>query len=352
MDRAAIETLANQYAPIMKFAEGEHFFPMDAQDYVARCSLHRWEGEDNQRMIHAPGTVDFEKMVAAPEKEHFLVYAEEDYTPSEAEMARVRAQGLDDSVIAVRKLVSRVTDGKRSQAFQRAKVLYEQDPFKPVIYYRVLQKHQHPGNLDIIQYYFFYAFNDWATTHKGINDHEADWERIILYFNNFADGPIAAAYSAHSEHYTRSWDEVRDPQANRPVVFVDGGSHASLPPDQVGEQEGLLKRIWDFIKRGGAQWKPGEIVVGFSETENWHAPTLKALPDVDPAGQKNWVNGFEGLWGARYYWDTPWYIRFFFKLFDAVRGTERPGRAPGGPMHSGTGMVRDDWRDPQAWYDG
>ena len=32
-----------------------------------------------------------------------------------------------------------------------------------------------------LQYWFFYAFNDWRSTFAGVNDHEADWELVTVY---------------------------------------------------------------------------------------------------------------------------------------------------------------------------
>ena len=37
------------------------------------------------------------------------------------------------------------------------------------------------GGYVCLQYWFFYAMNDWRSTFAGINDHEADWEMITVY---------------------------------------------------------------------------------------------------------------------------------------------------------------------------
>ena len=33
----------------------------------------------------------------------------------------------------------------------------------------------------VLQYWYFYPFNDWRSTFYGVNDHEADWETISVY---------------------------------------------------------------------------------------------------------------------------------------------------------------------------
>jgi hypothetical protein len=35
----------------------------------------------------------------------------------------------------------------------------------------------------ILQYWLFYAMNDWRSTFGGVNGHEADWEQIRLFLN-------------------------------------------------------------------------------------------------------------------------------------------------------------------------
>lgn len=32
-----------------------------------------------------------------------------------------------------------------------------------------------------LQYWFVYAMNDWRSTFSGVNDHEADWELVMVY---------------------------------------------------------------------------------------------------------------------------------------------------------------------------
>src|SRR5690606_20299984 len=39
----------------------------------------------------------------------------------------------------------------------------------------------HQDGWVILQYWFFYAFNNWRSGFFGVNDHEADWEMIHVY---------------------------------------------------------------------------------------------------------------------------------------------------------------------------
>src|SRR5262249_53506621 len=51
-----------------------------------------------------------------------------------------------------------------------------------------------------LQYYFFYAFNDWRSSFHGVNDHEADWEMVTIYVAQDASGQIQPCWMACSAH--------------------------------------------------------------------------------------------------------------------------------------------------------
>jgi hypothetical protein len=102
-------------------------------------------------------------------------------------------------------------------------------------YGRVVREHGYT----VLQYWYFYAFNDWRSTYFGVNDHEADWEMIAVYLvgDEEALWPAWVAASSHDHHgdaLRRRWD---DPNLRRegdhPVVFPGAGSHsgAFVPGD-------------------------------------------------------------------------------------------------------------------------
>ena len=41
----------------------------------------------------------------------------------------------------------------------------------------------------VLQYWFFYAYNDWRSRVFGVNDHEADWEQVTIYLAGPARRP-------------------------------------------------------------------------------------------------------------------------------------------------------------------
>ena len=54
--------------------------------------------------------------------------------------------------------------------------LYDAMAAEPVVYGRVVTDPAHPGNV-VVQYWFFYVYNDWNDRHEG------DWEMIQLVFD-------------------------------------------------------------------------------------------------------------------------------------------------------------------------
>ncbi|MBM7515939.1 hypothetical protein [Nocardioides nitrophenolicus] len=107
---------------------------------------------------------------------------------------------------------------------------------KPTIYAHLATQKGVPDRI-ALQYFFFYAFNDYN------NKHETDWERIQLEFaapdaaTALADGlvPEVAVYSQHYGAERATWgadDDARDDKLEldddtHPVVYVSAGSHAN-----------------------------------------------------------------------------------------------------------------------------
>ena len=85
------------------------------------------------------------------------------------------------------------------------------------------------GGYTCLQYWFFYAMNDWRSTFSGVNDHEADWEMVTVYLAQAAGGdphPVWVAMSSHDHHgddLRRRWDDPELRLAGEsPVVFAGG----------------------------------------------------------------------------------------------------------------------------------
>jgi hypothetical protein len=108
----------------------------------------------------------------------------------------------------------------------------------------------------VLQYWYFYAFNDWCSTYFGVNDHEADWETIAAYL--VRDDAADAGTLPHP----------RGPQSTLRMVFVrlfpscrDAQAPLSLLPDPAVQHrdDGLLAQV-DRLRVIAERGRAGAIV--------------------------------------------------------------------------------------------
>jgi hypothetical protein len=142
-------------------------------------------------------------------------------------------------------ILSQVTEKiARESYFEYAKIL-EESP-QPVYYGRVLyDTDKELNHWTILQYHFFYAFNDWRLAANGMNHHEADWEMVAVYLKN--DNPYAVLFSQHGAGNIEKWKTTRlavDKQGNQtthPMVYVALGSHANYSKPEVIRSPSMYK---------------------------------------------------------------------------------------------------------------
>jgi hypothetical protein len=100
---------------------------------------------------------------------------------------------------------------------------------EPAVYAHVAAERGRPGKLSL-QYWLYYAFNDWNNTHEG------DWEMIQLVFdaNDAAEAlersPTIVGYSQHEGAEQAAWgdDKLEIAGGTHPVVHPAAGSHANF----------------------------------------------------------------------------------------------------------------------------
>jgi hypothetical protein len=209
------------------------------------------------------------------------------------------------------------------------------------------------GGYACLQYWFFYAMNDWRSTFHGINDHEGDWEMATVYLAE-RDGerprPVWAAFSSHDyrgDDLRRRWDDpVLTREGDHPVVFAGAGSHSGVfvPGDYVVRVDPpQLRAVFGFLRgvlrrtrlRRSSEHEVGlgipfvdyargdGVTIGPGHDATWN-PVL--IDDETP-----WVRDYSGLWGL----DTR----------DRFGGE----RAPAGPRYERDGSIRSAWANPIGW---
>jgi len=122
---------------------------------------------------------------------------------------------------------------------------------QPVYYGRILRVNDEPAHWTILQYHFFYAFNDWRLAANGLNHHEADWEMMAVYLKN--DKPYAVLFSQHGSGAMELWENVlrvKDADGNattHPIVYAALGSHANYSRPEVIRMHNLVDK--GFVER-------------------------------------------------------------------------------------------------------
>ena len=98
---------------------------------------------------------------------------------------------------------------------------------EPTVYAHVATERGRPGKL-ALQYWFFYAFNEFNNLHEG------DWETVQLVFDADTAGealqetPSTVGYSSHEGAEQANWrDDKLERVGDHPVVYPAAGSHAN-----------------------------------------------------------------------------------------------------------------------------
>ena len=361
--------LLRAHEPVVRYTSGELFLPTAVDPYVAQCSL--WAGgrggdatERAQR-----GELTLERLsregIAHRESQLFLRFVEQPLGRAEyrrwRRMPRVRLSvtgrftttGMFGRLIDAVMRASLLMRGKVPAGLAAAaETLYRErlDSSQFTYYGRIVRD----GGYICLQYWYFYAMNDWRSTFGGVNDHEADWEMVTVYLARRSSGPPQPAWVAFSSHdyhgddLRRRWDDPElQREGARPVVFAGAGSHsgAFIPGDYVVSVDPApvqaAMRIMRKLQRLLAPWRhytggsPGlgipfvdyargdGVVIGPGHDHQW---TPVVIDD-----DTSWVTDYRGLWGL----DTR----------DRFGGE----RAPSGPRYERDGSVRTSWSNPVGW---
>lgn len=391
--------LLQRFEPVLSYTRGERFFPMDVERYVRQSSL--WlqmpdrpavqvvpEGKLSletlvQHRADAFGSFYFMQFIEPPDLLKMARLSideamdtlrkrrtEDGFRPGRSRLARVGfASRLVDAIFSISLLLRGRVPGDTAIAAALTYRELQQKDERYVYYGRVLRENE----WWVLQYWYFYPFNNWRSGYGGVNDHEADWEMVSVYCYEAGDVvestpcpdrlvPKWVAYASHDHHgadLRRRWDDphltkIQDEDGfQHPVVYVGAGSHASyfLPGEYMTEIEvpflsplaSIIRRAQVFVKdRFGIRlgqateralnvlrapfidYARGDgAIIGPGQEKAWQLSLLDEHTD--------WAVGYRGLWG--------WYAQ------DPIAGEN----APAGPVYQRDGSVRRSWCDPLGW---
>ncbi|MGL4172625.1 MAG: hypothetical protein ACRCTR_00905 [Actinomycetota bacterium] len=377
--------LLRRFEPVVHFTQGEMFFPMAVEPYLQECSL--WLRADNgeQRRLAAPGEVSADSLADLAQSlgggvpylryvqrpldlPSYVRWRRNPERPAFEAIGRWARVGLasrlwDAALDAASTIRGTVPGGTTPVAERQYRRAVESDP-SPMYYARVIRA----GGYTVLHYLYFYAMNDFRSSFYGVNDHEADWEQVLVYVVEDQEHPddldaVVPAWIAGALHdlagtdLRRRWDDpaLTIVQGTHPVVYAAAGSHASylvageylfgVRPRFLSSALTVVhavQRLWGDILRQGA-YPPRRGSHPGSE-----AADRLSVPFVDYArgdgtvcgvtgtpwrsvilrGDEPWLQRYRGLWGLDT--DDPW-------------GGER---APGGPKYGRNGELRRSWYDP------
>ncbi len=377
--------LLRRYEPVLRFTQGERFFPMSVEPYVRACTLWVQRPNEVPQQLVPSHQLDLETLAHPYPAEfgtiHYLRLVEpyaaaklmlssrrraEETNLFHAGLGRLARVGYASRLIDALFSLSLLARGRvPGDIAAAAELIYDQSRLEDTryLYYGRVVREQ---GWVILQYWFFYLFNNWRSDFFGANDHEADWEMCCIYLSEDRDNgalqPEWVAYASHDhqgDDLRRHWD---DPELHKvgehPVVFLGAGSHASYfqPGEYLTEIElpflaplgrftNRLLRFWQQRLRQYAEQLPSDptediahifrvpfvdyargdgFSIGPGQDAPWSDPCLIEPPPP-------WISQYRGLWG----------------LFthDPFAGED----APAGPMYNRDGSVRRAWYDPLGW---
>ena len=365
---AADMALVRRFEPILRFTEGELFLPASVDEYVQCCQLLE-RGPDRIATVIAPkGSLTIEQLVELgadrPRPGQYLRFVDEPFTRVQVAKWRVRSdrprfhnagrlsrvgvlsRGLD--ALSRASLIFRGRNASGAEAAAETQYRTRMRPDHHPYYARVVRD----SGYTVLQYWFFYVYNDWRSRVFGVNDHEADWEQVSVYLagNDEQLQPVWLVSSAHDEvgdDLRRRWD---DPdltiEGEHPVIHAGLGSHSGaylageyLTTHDVPAFSGLLK-VSRRISRVFLPWtrdhdhvglsipyidyaRGDGVAIGPGQVRSWE-PVI--IGETTP-----WVVHYRGLWGN----DTQ----------DPLGGE----RGPAGPRYERSSQIRVSWGDPVGW---
>ncbi len=371
---ASDATLLRRFEPVVRYTAGEHCFPMHVEPYVRQCSLWIHHTDGRQELVVPAGELDLKKLVqphsapfgsvlflrfvqtvglgagarALAEQAQLNRRTHNTFHPGPGRLSRGGLlPRLFDALFSATLLLRGRVPGATSAAAQVTYHKLLQESEKYVYHGRVVRQR----GWTILQYWFFFDYNPWRSGFHGVNDHESDWEMIIVYLYQQGKSllPAWVAYASHDFHgddLRRRWDDRKELELvdGHPVVYAGAGSHASyfrrgeyqaevnLPlPRWLRSLTGSLHRLWGrLLGQEASAGSPFRIpFVDYARGDGL---------SIGPGGDKAWtpviideatpwVSQYRGLWGL--------FAR------DPLSGEN----APGGPMYNRDGTPRGSWYD-------
>jgi hypothetical protein len=379
------EAILRRFEPRLYFTRGETFYPMDVEAYVRACSLWKQRPEEEPVCIAPQGEISLETLAGPWEDGFDTIYFLRFIEPldilklfSYLRQRRKQVDEKDKFHVGYGRLArvgvsSRVLDLIFSLSLLlRGRVPGDASAAAALEYEGILAQGEsysyhgrviHQQGWVVLQYWLFYAFNNWRSGFFGVNDHESDWEVVNIYLYEDEEGELAPEWAAFSSHdlagddLRRRWDDPElEKSGDHVIVYIGAGSHANYFSAGEYQAEIEIPFLSPLVRLSGwvgTVWRrlTGNMndnsESGASPFDIWRIPFVDyARGDgktIGPGGEKAWdkprlleptplwASGYAGLWGLY--------------AHDPILGEN----APSGPMYNRDGGIRRSWCDPLGW---
>ena len=210
------ENIAEQYAPILYFEQGETCYPVDVSYHIDNSYLYQFTGDEPLLIDESPSDLNLS------------VYFTGDYY-------------LDN-------MLGTTDDENIIQDYQSK---------LNTLGYRVYCHIHQSGGTTVVQYWMFYAFN------KGeLNQHEGDWEMVQIVLSGGT--PTDVMYSQHHGGQRATWDQV-ERDGDHIKVYVARGSHANY----LRSYSGKFGVASDIVGANGKILESGDYTLELLESQDW-----------------------------------------------------------------------------------
>ena len=210
------ENIAEQYAPILYFEQGETCYPVDVSYHIDNSYLYQFTGDEPLLIDESPSDLNLSAYVTG------------DYY-------------LDN-------MLGTTDDENIIQDYQNK---------LSTLGYRVYCHIHQSGGTTVVQYWMFYAFN------KGeLNQHEGDWEMVQVVLSGGT--PTDVMYSQHHGGQRATWDQV-ERDGDHVKVYVARGSHANY----LRSYSGKFGVASDIVGANGKILESGDYTLELLESQDW-----------------------------------------------------------------------------------
>ncbi len=210
------ENIAEQYAPILYFEQGETCYPVDVSYHIDNSYLYQFTGDEPLLIDESPSDLNLSAYVTG------------DYY-------------LDN-------MLGTTDDENIIQDYQNK---------LSTLGYRVYCHIHQSGGTTVVQYWMFYAFN------KGeLNQHEGDWEMVQIVLSGGT--PTDVMYSQHHGGQRATWDQV-ERDGDHIKVYVARGSHANY----LRSYSGKFGVASDIVGANGKILESGDYTLELLESQDW-----------------------------------------------------------------------------------